>query len=223
MATRKKTRILRDRQRAVIFDFDGTLADSLPAVIQVFEEMTGRIGHYSLEQVQAYRDLSVPELMRELKVPRWKAPLLLIRGRKMLRNHLHGISVHEGIPELLQTLCDEGVPLYVLSSNSTENLHSYLAWHKLSHFFKGVYGGASLVGKAPRLLKMVEDECIDIERSWYVGDEMRDVSAARAVGFQAASVTWGYNTRAALESKHPDIVVDTTKQLLKELRKAWKK
>jgi phosphoglycolate phosphatase len=189
----------------------------------VFEELTGRVGQYSMEQAEGYRDMSVPELMKALKIPRWKAPLLLMKGRKQLHSHLHGIPLHKGMKPLIRQLHDKGVPLYVLSSNSTENVHSYLRRHDMQQYFHGAYGGASMLGKAPRLLKLIENEKIDLEHSWYVGDEMRDVSAARAVGLHIVSVTWGYNSHAALTTKEPDAIVDTPAELKKVLEAAWKK
>jgi phosphoglycolate phosphatase-like HAD superfamily hydrolase len=212
-----------DRQRAVIFDFDGTIADSLRAVIDVFEDLTGRTERFTNEQIEAFREFSLPELMRELKIPKWKVPILLLRGRTMMHQHLHGIPVHQGMAKALEQLHADGIPLYVLSSNSTENVESYLAWHKLSHLFAGAYGGASLLGKAPRLLKLIDEQHIDVTRSWYVGDETRDVSAARAVGLHSASVAWGYNTYRALEHKGPDVIAETAEELVSKLESVWKK
>jgi phosphoglycolate phosphatase len=210
-------------KRAVIFDFDGTIADSLPAVIQVFEELTKRPERFTPQQVEEYRDLSIPELLRALKVPRWKALFLLTRGRKLLHHHLHGIPLHQGITELIKKLHTDDIPLYVLSSNSTENVHAYVRRHDLQQYFVGAYGGAGGLGKAPRILKLIENEELDVAHSWYVGDELRDISAARAVGLKCASVTWGYNTHSVLALKKPDALVDTPAQLLKVLETSWKK
>ncbi len=211
------------RKRAIIFDFDGTIADSMKAIVQVFEDLTGTHGRYTQADIDRFREMSYPELIKALNVPSWKVPMLLFRGRRMLRAHLHGIPVHEGMDRTLERLYKSGVPLYVVSSNSTENVQKYLQWHKLSHCFSGVYGGAGILGKAPRLLQMIDKEQLDVAGSWYVGDEMRDVSAARSVGLHCVSVTWGYNSPAALAGKHPDAVVDTAAELLKVLGDAWKK
>ncbi|HSX42547.1 MAG TPA: HAD hydrolase-like protein [Candidatus Saccharimonadales bacterium] len=210
-------------KRAVIFDFDGTIADSLPAAIQVFEELTARPERFSAAQIESFRDLSVPELIRALGIPKWKVPVLMVKGRKMLRDHLYGIPAHKGMHDLLAALYEQEIPLYVLSSNSTENVHSYLQRHKLTQYFSGIYGGASLLGKAPLILKMIKKEQLETEGSWYVGDEVRDVSAARAVGLHIASVSWGYNTHGALATKKPDAIVDTAEELQKLLEQAWKK
>ena len=211
-------------KRAVIFDFDGTIADSLPAILAVFKDLTGQSPEqFTADEIELMRDLSVPDLMKRLGVPKWKMPYLLLRGRRLIGAHMHGIPVHPGMADTVKALHEHGIPLYVLSSNSTQNVQSYLRWHKLSDYFTGVYGGASLLGKAPRLLKLIEEGGLGVANSWYVGDETRDVSAAHAVGLHVASVSWGYNTRAALELKKPDAVVDTAAELLKELKRIWKK
>jgi phosphoglycolate phosphatase-like HAD superfamily hydrolase len=224
MRQRKRTPKSGDRQRAVIFDFDGTIADSLAAVVMVFEDMTrGRHGHYTPEEVEGMREMSLGELLKAIRLPKWKVPLLMLRGRKMLREHLQDIAIHKGMLDAIRKLHEDGILLYVLSSNSTENVETYLKRHRLSGYFSGVYGGASLLGKAPQLLKLIDRAHIDVERSWYVGDETRDVSAARSVGLKVASVTWGYNNRIALERKEPDALVDTAPALVKTLERAWKK
>jgi phosphoglycolate phosphatase len=210
-------------RRAVIFDFDGTIADSLPVAIQVFESITSRPERFTNEQVQKMRDLSVPELIKALRIPKWKVPILLFRGRRMLREHLYGIPVHAGVAHALRQLHEQGVPLFILSSNSTENVRKYLQRHKLLDCFDGVYGGASLLGKAPLILKLLNKEKLRPDHTWYVGDEVRDVSAARAVGMHIISVTWGYNTHGALATKEPDHLVDTAQELLQALEPSWKK
>jgi phosphoglycolate phosphatase-like HAD superfamily hydrolase len=223
MQQRKRSRKSVDRQSAVIFDFDGTIVDSMAAVVAVFEDLTGRHDEFSPEQIEGMRDLSLPELLKALHMPSWKVPMLMLRGRKMLGEHLQTVVVHKGVANALQKLHTDGIPMYVLSSNSTENVEMYLKRNKLDHYFKGAYGGASLLGKAPQLLKLIDRANIDVERSWYVGDETRDVSAARSVGLHVASVTWGYNTRAALEKKQPDALIDTAPALVKALERVWKK
>lgn len=206
-------------KKAVIFDFDGTLADSLPAVIDVFCELTGRPNDFTDEQVAQYRHLSVLEMASELEVPKWKIPMLVVKGRAMLQKHLTDIHPHPGIHALLEKLQASGLPLYILSSNSTENVKGYLKHHDLEKYFRKVYGGASVLGKAPRLHKLIDAEQVDVSNSWYVGDETRDVIAAHAVGLKIAAVSWGYNSREALVIKNPNAVVDTPEQLLKELTK----
>lgn len=196
----------------VIFDFDGTLVDSLPAVVKVFEELVGRKKRFTPEEIEKLRHLTLAQLAYELKIPRWKAPILLFRGRRMLRRHLRSIRLHEDIATIIKQL-NEQHRLYIVSSNSRQNIVKYLQWHELEDYFVEVYGGASMLGKAPKLNKLVHNEHLDPKETWYIGDEVRDVAAAKEVGVHAAAVTWGYNTQDALEGTSPEKIFATTKQL----------
>lgn len=204
-------------KRAIIFDFDGTIADSLPAVIQVFETLTKRPQRFTVPEIEAMRHLSLVELAVELNIPRWKIPLLLFKGRRMIRSHLETVKLHDGIVAAIQSLANRGEPLYILSSNSTENVRDYIERHALGEYFQGIYGGASLLGKAPRLNKLIKNELIDTNSSWYIGDETRDIIAAHAVGLRAMAVAWGYNSHQALAAKQPDAIADHPQQLTEGL------
>ncbi len=212
-----------DRKRAVIFDFDGTIADSWPTIMGVAEELMGRREHFSDEEIASLRDLSLSEVMKRLGIPKWKWPLLLFQGRRRLRAHLHDIPLHKGMADVLERLHKQGIPLYVLSSNSTENVQKYLRFHKLDRCFTAVYGGASVFGKAPRLLSLIQKEHVDHTTSWYVGDEVRDIHAAHTLRLKIVSVSWGLNTHGALVARRPEVVADSAAELLKVLETAWKK
>lgn len=200
--------------RVIIFDFDGTLVDSLPAVIKVFEELIGKRKHFTPTEIEKLRHLTLAQLAYELKIPRWKAPILLFRGRLMLRRHLRSIHLHENMAAIVRCLHAQN-RLYIVSSNSRQNIMKYLQWHELDKYFIEVYGGASILGKAPKLNKLVRQEHLNPAETWYIGDEVRDVAAAKEVGVHAAAVTWGYNSQDALKSTSPEEVFTTTKQLAK--------
>jgi phosphoglycolate phosphatase len=204
-------------QRAIIFDFDGTIADSLPAVIEVFEAVTGKPHGYNAEEIQELRHLSLLDLAAELGVSRWRVPYLLFRGRRLLRTYLSDIKAQRGVREVLASLQARGERLFIVSSNSTENVREYLEAHGLGGYFAHIYGGASLLGKARHLHKVIDRERIDTARSWYVGDETRDIIAAHAVGLRVVSVSWGYNSRQSLAAKAPDALVDTAAELSRVL------
>lgn len=203
--------------QAVVFDFDGTIVDSLAAVIKVCEDLMHRPRHFTPAEINALQHKDPLQIALELNIPRWKIPWLLMKGRRMFRDHMQNIQTHEGVPEVIRALHATGVPLYVLSSNSKTNVQSYLQWHQLDTYFTDVYGGAGVLGKARKLRALFKKEKLDPAQCWYIGDEIRDIAGARAVGMKIVSVSWGYNSRLALADKEPDALVDTPQEILQVL------
>lgn len=209
--------------KAVIFDFDGTIADSLAAVIKVFEDITKRPKRFTKAEIEELQHKDLLQIALELNLPKWKIPWLIFRGRRMFRDHMRSVKVHAGMPEIIAALHAQGVPLFVLSSNSQDNVRRYLKWHHLDSYFTAVYGGAGILGKARSLFRLFKKHHIEAEGSWYIGDETRDIMGAHAAGLKIISVSWGYNSRQALADKNPDMLVDTPEELTAALKKIWKK
>jgi phosphoglycolate phosphatase-like HAD superfamily hydrolase len=206
-------------KRAVVFDFDGTIVDSLKAVIKVFEDVTKRPHRFTPEEIEELQHKDPLQIALELNVPKWKIPWLLVKGRRMFRDHMRSMTVHIGMPEVIRTLHESGVPLYVLSSNSKSNVQKYLRWNDLNGYFTNVYGNAGLLGKTRKLHILFKNEKLDPTTSWYIGDETRDIIGAHGAGLKVIAVSWGYNSRTALADKKPDALVDTPSEILTILNK----
>jgi phosphoglycolate phosphatase len=133
-----------------------------------------------------------------------------------MRQRIRELHPFAGLEPALRGLRDQGVRCYVLSTNSRENIEAFLAQHQLQ-FFHELAGGSSVFGKAPHLKKLVKRENLDPAHTYYVGDEVRDVHAAREAGLRALSVTWGYSERGALVAEQPDLLADTPADMLAAL------
>jgi phosphoglycolate phosphatase len=208
--------------QAVIFDFDGTIADSLPALLRMYDDVHGRPVQRTQEAVDSMRHKSMYQIAREMGLPLWKIAWLAIRGRRMLRRHLRSIRVYPGLTELIRDLYEARVKLFVVSTNHSENIRKYLQWHDLDTYFDGIYGGAHFWSKAGMMRRVVRREGLDRAQLWCVGDEKVDVMSARGARLRIISVTWGYSSKHGLDSLKPDKLVTTVDDLRKVFRQ-WMK
>lgn len=199
-----------------MFDFDGTLADSLSAIVEITNRLAPEFGYRTtpLEQVDALKGLSARQLIRYSGIPWLKIPALLRRLRTELKAYSTRLFPHEGIPETIQQLHRQAYPLAVVTSNTPDVVNAFLATHTLDHCFINVAGGGTLFGKGRLITKCLDRHQFDPDSTVYVGDEVRDIQAARAVGLRSIAVTWGFNNRAVLAKARPDWLIDDPKALL---------
>lgn len=200
--------------RLVAFDFDGVLADSadwmlrtLPAIIQAFG-----LKPVTCAELQALRGSSTREILRALRVPAWKLPFIARRLRRLSRDAAGDIAPFPGVADLIARLHDAGVAVAIVSSNGEATIRAVLGealLDRMAHLDCGV----SLFGKAARLRRLVRRLRLPPSGTAYVGDETRDIDAARTAGVASLAVSWGYATRARLADTGPDALADTMVEL----------
>ena len=76
---------------------------------------------------------------------------------------------------------------------------------------------APILEKDRAIKELLSQQALAPDEMIYIGDEMRDVDACRKVGMKIIAVCWGFNSKAALERKSPDYLVESPEELLKLL------
>lgn len=202
----------------VIFDFDGTIADTFTTSVRIYEKMTKKDEPYPPDEVERLRGLSGLQLIRELRLKPWLVPFMLARGRVMMRRKMKDIDVFPGVKKVIADLHAQGVPLFIMSSNSPSNIRRFLQRQGMDGYFKKIYGNVGLFGKSRMLRRVMRRNALQPEQVTYVGDESRDVEGAKRVHIRIVAVSWGFNTATLLKTHSPDVIVDTAAGLRRELR-----
>lgn len=197
----------------VIFDFDGTLANSLPVVIDITENLLQR--KVEDADIRRYKNMTVKQILKETKVPIYKVPSLLVKGRPLLQKRMNEVELFDGFEQVIELLAKQGHRLFIVSSNSAGIINTFLVENNLKKYFKKVYGNVGIFSKAQALKKVIKRENIDIKNVVYIGDEVRDAEAAKKIKIKIISVTWGYNGKEILAKYKPDYLVNKPEEILK--------
>lgn len=197
----------------LLFDFDGTIADSFAVMVRVFYELTGHPHVDDPEKIAYLRQLPITKAIKELKVPPLQLPRLIMKGRKIMGQHIDEIPVVEGMDTVIKDLHAQGYHLYITSSNSAVNVESFLKAKKLEQYFEKVYGGIGLFNKAGAIKRIIRQNQLQGSVCVYIGDEARDVDAAKRAGVGMAAVGWGINDPRLLALHGPHVIATTSKEL----------
>ena len=192
----------------VFFDLDGTLADSVPWFRRNVNDVADLFGFSRIadEDVQSLRHAGSREILRRLKVPLWKLPAISRHMRRMKAEHLADIPLFPGTEAMLRALRDGGLRLALVSSDSEANARRQLS--DAAALFSQFDCGASLFGKAAKFRRVVKRAGVSPSQAISIGDEVRDIEAARAAGIACGAVTWGYAAPEALRSLGLDLLFD---------------
>lgn len=201
------------RYRQIVWDFDGTLAASLSRGLAIYNQLAARHGFVPVENALSIRSLSTRTFLRRHKIPLWRLPALTREFLSMQREGMDVVNLCDGVATLLDRLTDQEIRHGILSSNAEENIRACLAARGIEDRFDWIVGCSALFGKRKALKSLLKTKQIDRDRTLCVGDEARDVAAARKNRLDIAAVTWGLHDADALRSEKPTYLVDSPSEL----------
>jgi phosphoglycolate phosphatase len=191
----------------IIFDFDGTLADSFGWFLDVADQVADRyrFKRFDRTDMEGLRGMDARQLLKLHQVPFWKVPFIVRHARDLMKQDIARITLFPGIGAALDHLSAGGTHLAVVSSNARTNVQTVLG-PQLSPRFHALECGVSMFGKAARLRAVCRRLGVRPAQALFVGDEIRDATAARSAGIAFGAVAWGYSRLAALQAQVPALV-----------------
>ena len=152
------------------------------------------------------------ETLKELGVPRWKLPLIARHMRRLKAHDAHRTTLFPGVPAMLRRLKDRGVTLAVVSSDAEANVRRTLG--PLNAGLIDAYAcGVPVFGKPGRMRQLLRRGRFQPAEVIAIGDEIRDIEAARSVGIAFGAVSWGYARPAALAARAPAVLFATMDEI----------
>jgi phosphoglycolate phosphatase/pyrophosphatase PpaX len=201
---------------ALLLDFDGTLADSLPLCLAALRASllrhTGRI--YSDQEIAAHFGASEEGIFRRLAPRAWRECLSSYLEEYERSHHLCP-ATFAGVNELLARVRARGVRLGLVTGKGPDSAALSLRTLGLAELFDEVRTGSPGGDvKAGQIAELVRAFGVSAERAAYVGDFPADVRAARAAGVWALAAAWAPGAGVdALRAERPDALLRSTAEL----------
>jgi phosphoglycolate phosphatase len=205
--------------KLLIFDFDGTLADTFGFFVRHFNHTARKFGFKPIldNEIESFRRLDPDSLRGRLESAFWTIPFVARHMQKLMAGEIGKIRTFRGVPQALKKLHRRGCLLTLVSSNSEENVRRVLG-PGTTALFKRLEFGAALFGKARLLRRVLRWSRVNASDAVYIADELRDVEAARKAGISFGAVSWGYCPLDTLKTHNPEVVFKKVSDLVPKRR-----
>ena len=215
--------------KAVVFDLDGTLMDTIPDIAASLNRALTACGlpAHSARECESFVGGGIREAVRKAAPPQTSDAMI----DRILAVYLREYPLHctdttrpyEGIPALLRGLSEKGFLLGVLS-NKTEGPARQIIRALLPEIpFQCVFGRVDSVPLKPDPVaanRVLETLGVSANEIVYAGDSGLDVEFAHRAGMLAAATPWGYRSREELMGKLPEFLPANPLELLDMLSAA---
>ncbi len=201
--------------QCVIFDFDGTLADTEERALYIYNSLAEKYNYKSItrEELHKIKHLNIKEIIETVEIPLKKLPKIIKHGQKLLKNEMHTIKpFDEKLEEILIELKKRVKVMGIITSNSNRNVKAFMRNQHIDSF--DFIESSPLMSKEIKISSTARKYSIPKSDILYVGDESRDIAACKKAGVKCAAVTWGYNYPEALLKESPDYMIEDLTSLI---------
>lgn len=201
--------------KVLIFDFDGTLADTVPIIRRVYTELAvkNNLRPMTNKDYAELRKGTLGQARRWSGIRLWQFPLIVRSIKQLMNMEADKVQLFPGADDLIRSLHGQGYTMHILSRNTSETIYRVLVRYDLQDTIQIITGKRRTLGSKTRAIQLlIRRNKLDKQSVWMIGDEVRDIKAARRAGVNSIAVTWGLQHKSILEQANPtEIVTSITK------------
>jgi phosphoglycolate phosphatase len=207
-------------QTVIIFDFDGTIADTVDALVSIANRLAIDFGYIQItpDELELMRNFNSREIIKYSGISVFKIPFLVKKVKGELKDKIKDLKPIPGIKEVLIELKNQGQRLGIITSNSQDNVTEFLQVNNLDNLFEFIHSGVTIFGKTTIINNVLRQKQLKTQQVIYVGDETRDIEASRKANIKVIGVTWGFNSQEVLAKQHPDFLIHHPTELLEVIK-----
>ena len=201
--------------KLIVWDFDGVIADTLGPGIEIWNRIAGS-SHPAEITVSDVRKLGIEKFVMKLNIPFYKIPFYIGKVKEDLGPEMEKVKVFPGMVQVLQEL-KQKYRLGIVTTNSRKNVELFLNANKMTEFFDFVVADVGIFGKSKNIEMAAVEDGVEKNETLCIGDEVRDVQAAKKADVRIVSVSWGFNSPELLEQAGAERIVSTPEELLEAI------
>ena len=199
-----------------IFDFDGTIADTFSLACDILIDHAAYLGCRQLMPNELFdlKNRHAREVLNYIDVPFWRISSFVRKLKILMNQRIEDVIIFPKWRNTLQQLSLHH-QIGLISSNAYSTIEFVLKKHQLLDLFDFIDCDKSLFGKKRALNRLIKQKSLSLQRTYYVGDEVRDIEAAHGAKIHAIAVSWGFNSFDRLKLANPDYLISHIEELLK--------
>ncbi len=191
--------------KLIIFDFDGTLADTNSLVLKLAKEKFDEF-EFDVESIESIKKKGLVKTLADAGVSYFKMPSIISDLQEDMYQRIGEVKFFPGTETLVKKLKKEGFILTILTHNKKKTVERFLKEHQID-IFSGVYDTSIFLKKHRKIKKIIKKHRLTKEETLVVGDQPSDIMAGKMAKTKTVAVDWGLFGEDALLKAEPDKIV----------------
>lgn len=209
----------KEKFKLVIFDFDGTIADSFDICFDGVNEIFKERGWRKVPKIEKEkaRELSAKDVLKYFKVSNYQIAFIARKLFRIIERDFHKVKIFPGLKKVLKNLRKQDFKVIILTSNIERNVEPFLKKEELKDLFDGYYYKSGIFSKDRVINKLVKKYKVKKRETVLIGDEIRDIRASKKSRIKMIAVSWGFNSEKVLAKNNPNYIVNKPQEILEIL------